>query len=331
MIKSPFWFSGGKKDMGRIFGRAAAFLGAMALATMPLAAQDQAQQQAAPPEPPPLTAYGELPGVEDVAISPTGEHLAMIATIEGVRRLLIFDNDISLQNMIGAGDVKFRGIRFAGDEALLFYHSATVDVRGFVADQYELTQAVVVPVEAGEEAEAVFGNTPRLADSVFGTHGIRQVDGRWKGYFGAIEYERRGSTRSYAFNHGRPALYEVDFADMDERRIASSPPEGIYRDWIIGRDGEIEAVFDIRRGSGDWNIRNGEGDRIAEGRNPNGDAGLRGLGSDGTTLIYFVEDTGTGLTDWFELPLAGGQATPFLDEVDVDRLFWNGQTGEFLG
>lgn len=41
--------------------------------------------------PPPLSAYGELPGVEMMAMSPSGSRLAVIAMIKGARQLMILE------------------------------------------------------------------------------------------------------------------------------------------------------------------------------------------------------------------------------------------------
>jgi len=136
---------------------------------------------------------------------------------------------------------------------------------------------------------------------------------------------------SYVFDHGRPFLYAFDFAERDQERVDRAAPEDTYRDWLIAADGSVAAVFDIDRKTGKWEIRNAANDKIVEGVNLNGDAGLIGLGTDGSTLIYSFEDPEDGETDWYEIPLAGGESTPFLDDQEIKRLYWDRRTGHFLG
>lgn len=42
---------------------------------------------AAPPAPPPLDVYGDLPAVEEMVLSPSGANLAIIAKVKGERML----------------------------------------------------------------------------------------------------------------------------------------------------------------------------------------------------------------------------------------------------
>ena len=42
-------------------------------------------------EPPPLSAYGDLPGVEEMAIAPGGARIAAISRVKQERKLLFFE------------------------------------------------------------------------------------------------------------------------------------------------------------------------------------------------------------------------------------------------
>lgn len=280
---------------------------------------------------PPLEAYGELPGVEDMAISHSGEYLAAFTTLRGVRQVLMLDSEQNLIRRFSAGDLKFRGFSFIGDDALLLRRSATVDAgMYFAADRYELSQAIVLPVDSAREATVVFSDTNSLMNSVFGNYGTRKVDGSWRGYFGAIEYER-SSTRGWSFRHGRPYLYAYDYATGRQERVASAAPEGYRRKWLVDSEGEVAATFDIFTDSGRWKLRNASSLTLAEGLEPEGDVGLVGLGPDGTTVIYSEQDQDEEREHWYSVPLAGGEAQPFLDDLSVDRLYWDRDTGWLTG
>jgi len=70
------------------------FLFALALAAMPARAAD----------PPPLSAYGDLPGVEEMAISPGGTKIAAISRVRQERRLLLFEKGV-LASSVAVADL----------------------------------------------------------------------------------------------------------------------------------------------------------------------------------------------------------------------------------
>tara|TARA_A100001391_G_scaffold114041_4_gene76856 strand:+ start:17336 stop:19279 length:1944 start_codon:yes stop_codon:yes gene_type:complete len=280
---------------------------------------------------PPLEAYGDLPGVEDMAISHSGEYFAFFATVAGTPQVVIFDKDQNVMRQIALGELKFRSFSFIGDEALLLWRSQTLSASVFfAAGQYELSQAVVVPVDSARAPTTVFGEEPSLMSSVFGDYGTRMVDGRWRGYFGAIEYARAGDYRTWVFDHGRPALYEYDFAKGNRTRAAPSPPEGYSRRWLVDGAGTVAVTFNLGE-DGSFEFRNSVGQTIAEGFDAEGDVRLNGFGPQGDTLLYSLESEDDGEYQLLELPLAGGESRPFLPDVSIDRYYWNRDARRLIG
>lgn len=141
---------------------------------------------AAAAEAPPLEAYGELPHVEDAAISPDGVRTAAVVQSKGVRRVVVFDeNEKPLLNLpFDSG--KVRAIEWADDSTILITNSATVDVTGFTADKYELGGTVILPMASDGVSGLIFGKSPAIGDTTRGRYGIRTVAGRTIGYFGGI-------------------------------------------------------------------------------------------------------------------------------------------------
>lgn len=307
--------------MLRPIGRIAAII-ALALAA-PVVAQQEA---------PPLSAYGSLPAVEDMAISPSGNTMALVTTFQGERRLLVLDRSMALKKQIVAGDMKFRDLEFIGDEALLYSYSQTANLYGFTADQTEVWQSMVVPLVEGSEPYQIFQSSDRLVNGIFGYYGIRHTAEGWRGYFGAIEKVRTPGMGIYEVAHGRASLFEMDFANRTQRRIAeAADDDSQYRDWLVGDDGQVAATLDFSRTNGTWTIRNARRLTIAEGRNMNGAISMVGLGVDGLTVIYSHEDSAEGERQWLEVPLAGGESRPFLQGVSVDRLLWHRDSQRLLG
>jgi pimeloyl-ACP methyl ester carboxylesterase len=278
---------------------------------------------------PPLDAYGELPRIEDGAISPDGLRTAAVVQVKGEHRVVVLDEaDKALLN-VSAGTSKVRAIEWADDATILVTSSATVAVSGFTASKYELTGTIIVPMTADGVSGLVFGKTPAIADTTRGRFGIRTIDGRTVGYFGGIAYESSGNGQYYVKN-GKTTLFAVDLKTNRPRLVASAAPDGHYRDWLVDADGKVAVTMDLATDTGLWKISTPRGAELARGMDPTGDVSLMSFGRDGKTVIYQVEDQ-AGAERWFEVPLAGGAATEILAGIGLERIFVNRATGNLMG
>ena len=280
----------------------------------------------------PLAAFGALPDVEDASISPSGTNIAILLTHEGTRQLFFLDSNMKLISRLTVGDAKVRYFDWVGDDQILLVTGQTEDLRGFTTNMAEFNVARLIPVTYKGEIETVFGSSRDLVDAVWGSYGTRFIDNRWMAYFGAIELEKAGGVAStnMIWKHGRRYLYGVDTRENQPTRVATAAREGISRDWLLDARGEVAAMMDVSADDGDWRLAGPQGDVIASGNERNGRVGLVGLGYDGTTVIYSERDE-DNITQWYEVPLAGGVATPFLQDEHVDRLYWDERTGNLIG
>lgn len=294
------------------------------------AALTLAAQPATAQERPPLEAYGDLPGIEHVAISASGGHIGVISKIADTRKLLMFDSSLALIRAADVEGLKVRDIEWIGDEAVLVTISETEDLpMGFTTRNFESHRAITVPLNGNSPVQMVFTNTRSIVHSVFGNHGIRKVGGRWKGYFGGIALER-SVDRGFVLNDAEITLFEVDLLKNSATKHAPPPPDEIWRDWLVDEDGNVAARFDMNQSKGDWRIVNSKGKEIAAGKHPDGDAGLVALGNDGSSLIFSSEDDGA--TRWFELPLEGGrEPVEILAREGVQRIYLGKNSGRLLG
>ena len=284
-------------------------------------------------EPVPLSAYGALPDVEDAAISPSGNNIAILLTLSGTRQLLILGPDLKLIRQMGVGDAKVRDFDWIGDDQLLLITSQTEDLRGFTTDKAEFSVARIIPVTYEGDVETVFGNNRDLLDAINGDYGIRAINGEYFAFFGALELQHTGmntNLKKYTWKHGRPYLYQVDTRTNRASKVATSARENEYRDWIVGPGGEVAATLDLSYTDGSWELKSGTNEVIAKGTEHGGRVGLVGLGYDGTTVIYSVRDE-DNIAHWYEIPLAGGEPRLFLDEINVERLYWDETTGYLTG
>ncbi|MFC0202876.1 alpha/beta hydrolase family protein [Novosphingobium soli] len=277
--------------------------------------------------PPPLDAYGDLPSVEDVAISPDGTSTANVLQVGGQRRVVVIRDDKVVFN-VPAGSIKVRGIEWADDETVLLTNSATVAMYGFTASKYELSGTVILPTKSSGQASLVFGKSREIADTTRGRYGIRTIDGQTVGYFGGIALDTSGMTPR--FQHGRSTLYAVDLKTNRARAVASPAGEDHFRDWLVDGKGNVAVTLDISETSGTWKITLAKGAELARGVDPAGHVGLIAFSRDGTGVIYEVEDD-EGDKRWFKVPLAGGPSEEILSDIGIERIFVDRGTGNMIG
>ena len=305
----------------RLFAGAAC--AALCLAAAPALAE--------PPAPPPLEAYGDLPGVEMIAMSPSGTSLATVAEIEGTRRLLVIDADKKLRASTTVGDVKVRSLDWAGEDMVIVDKSVTTNLGpGFTTDKAELFATILVPL-AGGKSEMLFARNAALARATFGEHGLRQINGHWYGFYGGVELGQTTDHTGYYFEHNRPSLFQVDLATNVPRKIANSADDDHRSDWLIDGDGKVGASFDISSVSGAWRITNAHRDILASGVDHSGHVHLVSFGKDGSTAIYSVVDPDGEANHWFEVPLAGGDPHEVFADLHIERGYFDPNNDRLLG
>jgi len=288
-------------------------------------------------DPPPLEAYGELPAVELMTLSPSGERIAALTTVKGKRMLLALDANMDLLRMYEAGDTKVRDIRWLGNDAVLIVLSQTQDLPvGYVAEQSEAWSAVIMPIEKTKDIQVVFGKQANVLDRIFGDYGQRLVGGEWRAYFSGTEQSTRAAPRSGHFGAYSDVkgitLFKVDPADG--RGTAITKPDAGENNvhWLIGPDGRVAATFVQNYNSGRWEIRNAGGKLLTSGKDPEGDAGLITLGKNGDTLIFTQQDPEDSAQDWFEMPLDGSaQPVEVYADEDIESLFVDRASGLMIG
>jgi dienelactone hydrolase len=307
--------------LGRFLARCIAF--ACLAAAAPLAAQVT---------PPPLEAYGELPAIEGVALSPQGTRIAVLLTVGRERMLAVFDEAMNPLQRFDAADLKVREFSFVDEDRLLLFTSSTETLPPeYVSSKLELYQALILSLSNPQEPQLVFGNRPAIMDSIFGDYGVRMVEGRPVGYFLGYQLMQGVAGKGYRYEGGHYALFAVDLIDNSTRRVDYYVEGHSSRSWLIGSDGDWPARFELESDKGKWTIRNKAGVQLATGVTPNGDAGLLVEGKDGTTIIYYVDDAEAGAIRYYEVPTDGSGSPVEIFAEGIDRIYSDRTTGRLLG
>jgi dipeptidyl aminopeptidase/acylaminoacyl peptidase len=273
---------------------------------------------------PPLATYGRLPGFETAAISPSGAHVAMLATAGEERLVIVIDAAGQLVTKIPVGDVKVRSLDWAGDEALLVDFTKTINLGvDFSASKTELASTVVVPL-GGDKPWTIFAQEAGITGGVQGRYGVVWRRGHWFAYVGGITLGHDVKTNNYWLKSGRlvPDLYEVDLGNRHTVRVAAHPDNDmIDRDWLLDGNGKLAVIMDYNRTTSTWRLGVPGKPPLASGTSPSRDINLIGFAPDGAGVIYSVRDMKAQRDDWFIVPLAGGAPQAYLAEETFQYTF----------
>jgi dipeptidyl aminopeptidase/acylaminoacyl peptidase len=247
-------------------------------------------------DPPPLEAYGKLPNVERAALSPSGKRLAFVGVAAEKRRLVVLDIPRKPIFAAEVGDAKVRDIAWAGERFLVvtFGKTTNIDIE-YGGDKWELHTVLVADLET-HETKWVFGTRTSPHAAIMGSYGLRQVKGRWFGYFGGIQSE------------GAPvSLFRVDLEKNIESGMADSA-EFRDTDWVIGSAGDVVARTDYSSDTGDWRLVSMEKPSrvLIHTKSPLRDINVTGLGRTPDTVVVSrgLED-GTSVLEEGSLVKAG--------------------------
>src|SRR5271165_5379958 len=162
---------------------------------------------------PPLEAYGNLPQVEYMRVSPSGLRVAMVGVIGEKRQLVLAEVAGSkLLKAAAVGNNKVRNLRWAGDEHVLVTITATTaSLYDFGNQRYELEGVLHVGLDA-VPPWSVFERSDNIEHTVFGFSGAYPREGHWYGYFGGLSLVRqRGfGNQGYTRQHTYIDLYRVN-------------------------------------------------------------------------------------------------------------------------
>ena len=276
---------------------------------------------------PPLEAFGRLPAVELMRLSPNGDKFAFVTVVGEDRKLIVAT--LAGKALIAApvGQTKVVDARWAGDDHLLVTTSSTVDLRAAFQFKYEFQSVVQIDV-SNSKGFTVFKDAKDIAPVVAGQFGAASAGGKWSGYFAGISFERSVS-RGFVFDHGWADLYRVDL-ETGRPEVAMRGGPGI-QGWVVGTDGAIAATERYDERSGRWSLQAGgvTGKTVLDRKSPIGVIGLEGPGrTPGTAVVG--DNTGDRSTIE-EVSLTDGSVTRLLDGVGVEGLLHDPSTGLLIG
>ena len=237
---------------------------------------------AAPPAPLSTDAYGRLPNVELMQLSPSGARLAYVVTDGDKRTVLVKDLAGALQFTVPLADRKVRDMEWAGDDRLLITFGQTMQIG---TTKYEVDETVSANF-AAKKTSTIFATTPNVFHATYGFFGAVNQSGHWYGYFGGETLQKTLGFEPTFNADPTVDLYRVDL-DTGEIQLSASAVQQ-QRFWALDADGKLVAHSEYNEKWGQWSLHNEVfgADPLLATKAPLHEIGLDGLGrTPGTVLI----------------------------------------------
>lgn len=275
----------------------------------------------------PLDAYGRLPALDNLSLSPDGKELAYVTGYQGNSTVVVYDIDASkVIAGINVGPIKVRELSWADNDNVLITASTVAleqDLIGLKAER-SVTQVFAVssktlhPLLSGARASFNIDFSPPISRIVDG-HTIVFVHG---GYSDA----RGGHLALFAVNIG----YN-DYSKEHIKVLEVGNP--LSAGWIVDENGNVVASEEYNEVDKDWVLNLKVNDRWVRALDvvaPINTPEIEGFSSDGRSLVVAMLDKGHVAIK--QASLADGSVTelpnadPYLAYPLVDQ-----RTGRLLG
>lgn len=179
----------------------------------------------------PLEVFGQLPSLENMAISPEGTHVAFTrTTAEGRYVYVVSLEDMSAVGRMDLGEVKLRDIKWSDNDHILFTSSSTgmpdelsgADTEFFLLRSYDInTGKHYNPIRAS--------STFTVMNVVIGGPMLRRIDDRTLIYVAGI----------YITDRTFPALFELNIDNGSSKVVEIGASRA--RGWLVDEKGVVVA------------------------------------------------------------------------------------------
>jgi dipeptidyl aminopeptidase/acylaminoacyl peptidase len=270
----------------------------------------------------PLAAYGELPTIEQIAVSPSGKLLA-IDFVKGEERSIVVQDLTAKKILTGIrmGQTKVRGMEWAGDDHLLIASSSYVNGlagQGVLMDSSEWIVAADFNL-ATHKVTPLLGDVDMAANKVVGPPAVRMVGGKpvvfATGFYMARQTDAGAGDVSVTVRTSQLALFRIDL-DTDRSTLVTSDQADVTG-YVVGDDGRPLAEQTYDATSKQWSLKLFQGGvwhEAQSGRAALERPSMSGLGRDSHTVL--ISDWEDGHHVLRELTPAGTLSDPLPGPAD---------------
>jgi dipeptidyl aminopeptidase/acylaminoacyl peptidase len=198
----------------------------------------------------PLAVYGQLPSIEDVALSPDGSRLAYVRTQGDLRIIVVADVvDHKMIRWVNTGDEKLRDLTWADDDNLMFTTSLTTSVQGFKDEWYLLRAYNVSQNKLRTLPGAPLGSyagSKEVLNTVVGYPMVRRIDGHTVVFVPGLYQYAPGEFSDEDF-----ALFRCDLTTGGTRVERTGPDN---ESWWVDGEGRVAAQQDYDSQTERWSL-----------------------------------------------------------------------------
>ena len=238
------------------------------------------------PVSPPIEAYGRLPVLTDVSLSPSGDRLALVRHEGDQNRVVIQDLTGKLLLFVDAHTEKVRNVHWVSDR-FVFLHSTVTDNDPYDLSRQEFNVLRSVDVDKRKSFELLI-NDPRFIPAISNIVGLRVLGGKSFAYVSNIPREgvylgsRIGSEHNLQFNRYFPDLWRVDMETQKIEKVAAG--SNSISSWTLGVDGQVVATSWYQESADTWIALSGA-KTLHKVTAPDGRVHLAGLGRTADTIL----------------------------------------------
>ncbi|HEX2791142.1 MAG TPA: S9 family peptidase [Steroidobacteraceae bacterium] len=258
----------------------------------------------------PLQVYGQLPRLEDMALSPDGSQVAFVKTSGNTRVVTVVS--LAKDAVLGGvrlGEEKLRSIDWADDHNLMIVTSATgvpwgligMPSEWYLLQVYDVTAKKIRQIPSGYQLQGI-----RMMNVLSGPPMVRQVGGHSVLFVPGV----------YVADRTLPLLFSVDLTTGHEKLIRMGTAS--TRGWLVDEKGDVAAQEDYDDQQQHWAVsilRDGRLKEVAGGREAIDIPQLLGFGPFADTLLMRTREQGSWI--WRLLSLKDGSLGPPMAERRV--------------
>lgn len=285
---------------------------------------------AAPATAAPLEAYGRLPTLADVDLSPDGTKVAFVMGNEQ-KRLVLIQALFAKEALAGIniGDQKLRGLQWADNHHLIIFTSVTALPLGLIGrrQEYEMAQVFDLATKSSFPLLGHLGygaSSTEVMNVIAGTPQPRVVDGHTVVFVPGFYFPD---------GRGRKALFRTNLSSGTTRMVSAESATHA-EDWLIDSAGNIVAESDYYEKDQRWGLkifRDGDPNRVMDVSAPIEGPEIEGLNADGTSIVINrPQDDGTFAYE--QTSLKDGGTTPWpRNSLNLEALIQDANTGRVIG
>ena len=277
----------------------------------------------------PLTVYGQLPNIEDVAISPDGSRLAYVRTQGDMRVVFIADvADRKVIRWVKAGETKLRDIEWADADNLMITVSVTTSAYGFREEWFMLRDYNIPRNELRTLPGDTLGEKNQVTDVVVGDLAVKRIGGHTVVFVPGLN--TMSPDDSMADSENAIALFRCD---LTTGRTSLVRTGSLYTEWLIDSQGQLAVERNYDDQAQRWSVGvsrlGGDPREAASGHAAVDLPEILGFGPTADTVL--VESIENGHRLWRQLSIKDGKFAAMPAAEVFDRPLMDEFTGLMIG